>query len=32
VFSGAGNNPLKIGQPEPTIIKLIEQEVFHDEV
>jgi hypothetical protein len=31
VFSGVGNNPWKIGQPQLIIIKLIEQEVFHDE-
>jgi hypothetical protein len=31
-LSGASDSPWETGQPQPKIIKLIEQEVFHGEV
>ena len=31
-MSGTGNSPWEIGRPQPVIIKLVEQGVFHGEV
>ncbi len=30
--SGSGTNPWEIGRPQPVILKLVEEEVFHGEV